>query len=135
MRLRNPDAALDKASALVPDWDGGTRLGDALQAFLSVPRFAGCARGAFALVLSDGLERGGPEVLTGAVARLSRLAWRVSWLTPLAADPAYRPDTAGLAAIVPYIDDLEDGASPEALCRHVLSLGRTRSRRPGGGLQ
>ena len=135
LRLRNPEAALDKASALVPDWDGGTRLGDALQAFLSVPRFAGCARGAFALVLSDGLERGGPDVLTGAVARLSRLAWRVSWLTPLAADPVYRPETAGLAAIVPYIDNLDDGASPEALCRHVLSLGRTRSRRPGGGLQ
>ena len=135
LRLRNTEAALGNASALVPDWDGGTRLGDALQAFLSVPRFAGCARGAFAVVLSDGLERGGPDTLTGAVARLSRLAWRVSWLTPLAADPAYRPETAGLAAIVPYIDDLGDGASPEALCSHMLSFGRTRGRRPGGGLR
>ena len=131
LRLRNPEAALAKVSALVPDWDGGTRIGDALQAFLSVPRFVGCARGAVAVVLSDGLERGGPDTMTAAVARLSRLAWRVSWLTPLAADPAFRPEATGLAAIAPYLDDLGDGASTDALCRHMLSLGRVRSRAGG----
>ena len=128
LRLRNPEAALAKASALVPDFDGGTRIGDALAAFLSVPRFAGFARGAAVVVLSDGLERGGPDAMTTAVARLSRLAWRVSWLTPLAADPEFRPDTTALAAVAPYLDDLGDGASPEALCRHMLWLGRVRSR-------
>ena len=128
LRLRNPDASLARVSALVPDWDGGTRLGDALAAFLAVPRFAGCARGAVVVVLSDGLERGGPDTMTGAVARLSGLAWRVSWLTPLAADPAFRPETTALAAVAPYLDDLGDGASPDALCRHMLSLGRVRSR-------
>ena len=128
LRLRNPDTALAKASALAPDWDGGTRLGDALRAFLSVPRFAGYARGAAAVVLSDGLERGGPDAMAAAVARLSRLAWRVSWLTPLAADPVFRPETTGLAAVVPYLDDLGDGASPDALCRHMLSLGRISGR-------
>lgn len=131
LRLRNPEAALAKASSLVPDWDGGTRIGDALAAFLSVPRFAGFARGAAAVVLSDGLERGGPDTMTGAVARLSRLAWRVSWLTPLAADPAFRPETTALAAAAPYLDDLGDGASPDALCRHLLSLARVRSRAGG----
>ena len=128
LRLRNPDAALAKASALVPDFDGGTRIGDALAAFLAVPRFAGFARGAAVVVLSDGLERGGPDTITGAVARLSRLAWRVSWLTPLAADPEFRPETTALAAIAPFLDDLGDGSSPEALCGHLLSLGRVRGR-------
>ena len=128
LRLRNPEAALAKASTLVPDWDGGTRIGDALGAFLAVPRFAGFARGAVVIVLSDGLERGGPDTMTRTVARLSRLAWRVSWLTPLAADPAYRPESAGLAAILPYLDDLGDGASTDALCRHMLSLGGVRGR-------
>ena len=128
LRLRNPEAALARASALVPDFDGGTRIGDALQAFLSVPRFAGFARGAVVVVLSDALERGGPDTMTGAVARLARLAWRVSWLTPLAADPEFRPETTALAAIAPYLDDLGDGATPDALCRHMLSLGRIRGR-------
>ena len=128
LRLRNPEAALARASGLVSDWDGGTRIGDALAAFLAVPRFAGFAHGAAVVVLSDGLERGGPDTITGAVARLSRLAWRVSWLTPLAADPGFRPETTALAAIAPYLDDLGDGSSPEALCGHMLSLARVRGR-------
>ena len=66
-----------KASSLVPDWDGGTRIGDALQTFLSVPRFAGRARGAVVVVLSDGLERGSPDTMIATVGRLSRLSWRV----------------------------------------------------------
>ena len=128
LRLRNPNAALARASALVPDFDGGTRIGDALAAFLAVPRFAGFARGAVVVVLSDGLERGGPDTITHAVARLSRLAWRVSWLTPLAADPEFRPETTALSAIAPLLDDLGDGSSPEALCRHILSLDGIGSR-------
>ena len=128
LRPRDPDAALTKVSSLVSDWDGGTRIGDALQAFLSVPRFVGCARGAATVVLSDGLERGGPDAMTAAVGRLSRLAWRVSWLTPLAEDPGFRPETAGLAAIAPFLDDLDNGASTDALCRHMLSLGRIGGR-------
>ena len=99
LRQRVPDRALDKASSLAPDWDGGTRIGDALQAFLSVPRFVGLARGAAVVVLSDGLERGDSDAMVEAVRRLSRLAWRVSWLTPLAADAGFRPETAALAAV------------------------------------
>ena len=82
------------ASGLVSDWDGGTRIGDALQAFLAVPRFAGYARGAVVLILSDGLERGDPKAMTDAVRRLAARAWHLSWMTPLAADPGYRPETA-----------------------------------------
>ena len=38
-------------------------------------------------------------------------AWRLSWLTPLAADAGFRPETAALAAAAPYLDDLEDRAA------------------------
>jgi uncharacterized protein len=125
LRLRDRDRALAAASHVVADWDGGTRLGDALQAFLAMPRFAGYARGALVLILSDGLERGDPQALTAAVARLSVLAWRISWLTPLAADPRFMPDTGALKAILPLIDELADGSSTERLCTHVLQLSRT----------
>ena len=128
LRLHDPDRALERASALAPDWDGGTRIGDAPRAFLSVPRFAGLARGAAVIVLSDGSERGNPNAMVDAVRRLSRLAWRLSWLTPLAADTGFRPETAALAAALPYLDDLGDGASPESLRAHVLSLGQVRGR-------
>jgi uncharacterized protein with von Willebrand factor type A (vWA) domain len=124
LRLKNRDAALAAAATMVSDWDGGTRIGDALTAFLAVPRFAGYARGAFIAVLSDGLERGDPAAMRDAVARLARRAWRLSWLTPLAAGPKFSPETEALKAILPFLDDLGDGSSVEAVCAHLLDRGR-----------
>ncbi len=122
MHLRNRERALAAASIAVADWDGGTRIGEALGAFLAIPRFAALARGAAVIVLSDGLERGDPTAMAEAVETFSRLAWRLVWLTPLAADPGFEPRTAGLAAARPFIDTLADGASIERICAHVLDL-------------
>ena len=122
LRLRNREQALATASPLVADWDGGTRIGDALNAFLAVPRFAALARGAALVVLSDGLERGDPTAMADAVARLSRICWRIIWLTPLAADPGFEARTAGLVAARPFLDRLGDGGSIESICGNVLDL-------------
>lgn len=124
LRYRNRDQALGMAGGLVADWDGGTRLGDALQVFLTVPRFASFARGALCIVVSDGLERGGPEALTGAMDRLRGLAWGVLWLSPLAADPAYRPETGAMRAILPMLDHLGAGDTPPAIAREILAFSR-----------
>jgi uncharacterized protein with von Willebrand factor type A (vWA) domain len=125
--LRPADAglALARASAAIADFDGGTRIGEALRAFLAVPRYAGFARGAAVIVLSDGLERGAPAALVDATTRLSRLAWAVDWLTPLAADPAYVPATEGLRAILPVLDHLGDGSDTRAVADHILGMART----------
>jgi uncharacterized protein len=122
LRRRNRDQALAEASASVADWDGGTRIGDALQAFLAVPRFATYARGAAIVVVSDGLERGDPAAMISAVTRLAARAWRIDWLTPLAADPGYRPETQALTAIRPLLGALANGATTDRMCAHVLSL-------------
>jgi uncharacterized protein len=124
LRMKRREQALAAVSGLVADWDGGTRLGDSLQAFLAIPRFAGYARGAFVVVVSDGLERGDHSALTRAVARLAALAWRISWLTPLGADSRFVPETEALKSILPLIDDLADGSSTERLCAHLLNLSR-----------
>jgi len=126
MRLHRREQALAATSTIVSDWDGGTRIGDALRAFLSVPRFAGYSRGSVVLILSDGLERGDPAAMREAVLRLSRLAWRVSWLTPLATGPGFRPQTEALIAIARHVDDLVDGGSSASIVAHVLALGRRR---------
>lgn len=124
LRLKRREQALGAAAHLVSDWDGGTRIGDALQAFLAVPRFGGYARGAAVVVISDGLERGEPDALRDAVAKLSRRAWRVSWLTPLATAPGFRPQTQALLEIERFVDDFVDGGSTASIVAHVLSLGR-----------
>lgn len=119
LALRNRSQALSEVSGLVADWDGGTRIGDALQAFLSVPRYVGFARGAYVVVLSDGLERGDAAALVSAARSLSELAWAVDWLTPLAPAGRFVPRTEALTAASPYLS-IAGAGSIESVCRHVL---------------
>ena len=122
LKRRKLGAALDAASAAVDDWDGGTRIGPCLAKFLSVPRYAGFAAGAVVLVISDGMERGDPAEFVKAVRRLSRLAWRLVWATPLAADPNFEPKTRAMLQILPALDALVDGSCTRSLARLLLSV-------------
>ncbi len=124
LHIRELDAALERVSALVEDWDGGTRIGPTLLAFLSVPRFAAFARGAAIVLLSDGLERGDHAEMETAVRRLGARAFRLSLATPLAGDPRFKPQTAALKAILPSLDDLVDGSSLSDLADFMLTLAR-----------
>jgi uncharacterized protein with von Willebrand factor type A (vWA) domain len=106
---RDPDAALRQAAETVVDWEGGTRIGDSLREYLSTWAWRGGCRGAVVVICSDGLERGDPEVLAAAMARLARLAYRIIWVNPLKAGPAYEPATRGMRAALPHIDLLVSG--------------------------
>lgn len=106
LRHREVDTALDSLAQAVLDADGGTLIGESLQEFLDNAHYVTMARGALVLVLSDGLERGDCTAMTEAVRRLSRLAHRLTWWSPLACDPAYEPLTRGMAAIVDDLDGL-----------------------------
>jgi uncharacterized protein len=114
---RDPDRALARAADAVQDWSGGTRIGEAL-AELNRVHGRRIGRGALVVVLSDGWDRGDPELLAAEMARLQRCAHRIVWLNPLAADPRYAPLTRGMQAALPHIDRLIAGnsiASLEAL--------------------
>ncbi|WP_066362600.1 vWA domain-containing protein [Herbidospora mongoliensis] len=107
LRVRDPALAMDQVSRAIPDWSGGTRLGEELREFLKGPD----ARGAIVVIASDGWERGDPSLLGAQMERLSRMAHRVIWVNPHKGDPAYRPLTGGMRAALPYIDDLVAGHS------------------------
>jgi uncharacterized protein with von Willebrand factor type A (vWA) domain len=115
LTVHDPDAAMAAAGRAVPDWSGGTRLGDALREFNDRWGVRGVARGAVVVVLSDGWDRGDPAVLAEEMARLSRVAHRVVWVNPLKATPGYRPLVRGMAAALPYVDDFVEGHSVESL--------------------
>jgi uncharacterized protein with von Willebrand factor type A (vWA) domain len=115
--IRDPDEAMAAAAAAIPDWSGGTRLGDLLQQFLDRWGQRGMARGAIVVVLSDGWERGDETLLGEQMARLHRLAARVVWANPLKARPGYAPLAAGMAAALPHVDDFVEGHSLAALER------------------
>lgn len=128
LRLRDRDTALGRAAGSVDDWNGGTRIGPALKAFLAVPRFSAMARGALVVIASDGLERGGHEAFESAMRRLAGLSHRLTLATPLAGDPRFRPQTAALTAVLPWLDDLVDGSSAGVVARFMLTLGREAPR-------
>jgi uncharacterized protein with von Willebrand factor type A (vWA) domain len=120
---RDPEAALRAAGAAVVDWSGGTRLGTCLREFNDEWGVRGLARGATVVVLSDGWDRGEPELLGAEVERLHRVTHRLVWVNPLKASPGYEPLARGMAAALPHVDQFLEGhnvASLEALAE-VLS--------------
>ncbi len=115
LRLRDPQLALRAAGAAVPDWSGGTRLGEALRAFLDLWGQRGTARRAVVVLASDGWERGDAALLGEQMARLARLAHRVVWVNPHKGKHGFAPSTGGMLAALPHVDDLVAGHSFEAL--------------------
>ncbi len=111
---RDPDRALARAAERVTDWSGGTRIGAAL-AELNREHGRRIGRGAVVVILSDGWDRGDPDVLAAEMARLRRTAHRLVWLNPLAADPRYEPLTRGMRAALPHLDHLLPGNSIASL--------------------
>jgi uncharacterized protein with von Willebrand factor type A (vWA) domain len=111
----DPDVALRRAATSVHDWSGGTRLGEGLRRFNDEWGVRGLARGAVVVVLSDGWDRGDPELLAEQMRRLQRVAYRVVWVNPLKVTPGYAPLARGMAAALPYVDDFVAGHSLAAL--------------------
>jgi uncharacterized protein with von Willebrand factor type A (vWA) domain len=117
MQLRDGDRALVAAGLAVPDWSGGTRLGEGLRFFLDRWGQRGLVRGAVVVVMSDGWERGDPAQLAEQMARLRRLAHRVIWVNPHKGAAGYEPVQAGMAAALPHVDQFVAGHSVVAFDR------------------
>lgn len=128
---RDADTAMRAVSAAIPDWSGGTRLGETLREFLDVWGQRGLARGVVAVILSDGWETGDPAELGRQVARLSRLTHRLVWANPRAGREGFAPTAGGMAAALPYCDHFQAGhslASLEALAAVVAGAATVPSR-------
>ena len=122
LRHRDPELALVAAGEAVPDWSGGTRLGETLKAFADRWGQRGMARGAVVVIFSDGWERGDAALLGEQVARLRRLAHRVVWVNPHRGRAGYQPVQGGIVAVLPHVDDFVAGHSLAAyseLCEVV----------------
>jgi hypothetical protein len=111
LRLRDPEHALAAAGRAIPDWSGGTRLGEALAAFVDRWGRRGAARRAVVVVFSDGWERGDTALLATQLDRLRRLAHRLVWVNPHVGKAGYAPVQGGIVAALPYLDDLVAGHS------------------------
>ena len=129
LKYRSIDQAIDEVSKAVPDWAGGTRIGDAVKTF-NYQWLRRVLKGqAVVLIISDGWDRGDPELLARETSRLQRSCQRLVWLNPLLGSPSYQPLTQGMKAALPYVDDflpVHNLNSLESLAQHLSSLGPNR---------
>ncbi|MDE0631160.1 MAG: VWA domain-containing protein [Caldilineaceae bacterium] len=102
---RDIDQALDQTAHAVHDWAGGTRIGEAIRAFNFDWARRICGQGAIVIVISDGWDRGDPEMLGQEMSRLQRSCHRLIWLNPLLGSPSYEPLTRGIQAALPHTDE------------------------------
>jgi uncharacterized protein with von Willebrand factor type A (vWA) domain len=105
LRAPTPDAAMAAVSRAVSDWSGGTRIGEALKAFHQRWRRRTLHGSAVVILISDGWDRGEPQLLRDEIARLHRSCHRLVWLNPLIGTIDYAPLTRGLQAALPFVDD------------------------------
>jgi uncharacterized protein with von Willebrand factor type A (vWA) domain len=105
LRARRLDEAAAQVSRLVPDWSGGTRIGESLRRFEQRWARRTLHGGPVVLLISDGWDRGDPAVLRHQIRRLQRSCHRLIWLNPLVGTLDYAPLTRGLQAALPFVDD------------------------------
>ena len=127
----DPEASLQRASRAVPDWAGGTRIGDNLKAFNDLYGRRGLTRGAVVVIVSDGWERGDVTTLAAEMARLRRRCHSIIWVNPLKGTVGYEPLAAGMAAALPYVDVFLPGHNLAALESLAEALRQADGRRSG----
>ncbi|HEY3773184.1 MAG TPA: VWA domain-containing protein [Solirubrobacteraceae bacterium] len=128
LQSRSPERAIQRAASAAPDWASGTHIGDALKTFNDRYGRRGMARGAVVVILSDGWERGDPELVAREMQRLARVAYRIVWVNPRTAARDFSPRTGGMAAALPHCDALVSGHTLAALHEVIDAIGADRAR-------
>ncbi|HTO88300.1 MAG TPA: VWA domain-containing protein [Thermoanaerobaculia bacterium] len=115
-------STLERLSAGVPDWSGGTKIGECLAKFVAAYLDEMVDAKTVVVIVSDGLDRGDTSALVAAMRAISSRARRVIWLNPLLGDSRYEPIQRGMAAALPYIDTLAPAHNLESLERLIPQL-------------
>lgn len=115
LHQRDIDAALAAAGAEAQDWEGGTRIGECLHQFNRDWSRRVMGQGAVVLLITDGLERGDPDLLEKEIERLHLSARRLIWLNPLLRWDGFAPKAQGVATMLPHVDSFRAGHSIASL--------------------
>jgi hypothetical protein len=122
LRHRDPEAAFEAVAKAVPDWSGGTRIGESLTLFNRSWARRVLGQGAVVLLITDGLDRDGAEGLAAATDRLRHSCRRLIWLNPLLRYAGFEPRSQGIRAILPHVDEFRPVHNLDSLRALVASL-------------
>lgn len=105
LKARDPEVAFQMVAHVVPDWSGGTRIGEALATFNRTWARRVLGQGAVVLLITDGLDRDGAHGLAENMDRLHRSCTRLIWLNPLLRWAGFEPKSQGIKAMLPHVDE------------------------------
>ena len=124
LRHRDAEVAFELVSHVVPDWSGGTRIGEAIELFNRQWARRVLGQGAVVLLITDGLDRDGAKGLAEATDRLRRSCRRLIWLNPLLRYEGFQPRSQGIRAMLPHVDEFRPVHNLHSLRALVESLSR-----------
>ncbi|MBY0337475.1 MAG: VWA domain-containing protein [Acetobacteraceae bacterium] len=131
LRHRDAEVAFEMVAKLVPDWSGGTRIGEALHRFNRDWSRRVLGQGAVVLLITDGLDRDGAAGLAEETDRLKRSCRRLIWLNPLLRWQGFQPKSQGIRAMLPHVHEFRPVHNLESLRALVATLSDPRGgRRP-----
>ncbi len=132
LRHRDPEVAFQMVAHIVPDWSGGTRIGEALATFNRFWARRVLGQGAVVLLITDGLDRDGAQGLAENMDRLHRSCRRLIWLNPLLRWSGFEPKSQGIRAMLPYVDEFRPVHNLASLRALVDLLSRPMPARRAG---
>ena len=132
LRHKDPEAAFQAVAELVPDWSGGTRIGDTIAQFNRQWAKRVLGQGAVVLLVTDGLDRAGAEGLPEAMERLHKSCRRLIWLNPLLRWDGFQPKSQGIRAMLPHVDEFRPVHNIASLQALITSLSQPAARQGGG---
>ena len=124
LRHRDPEAAFAAVAAMVPDWSGGTRIGDTIAQFNRQWAKRVLGQGAVVLLVTDGLDRAGADGLPEAMERLHKSCRRLIWLNPLLRWDGFEPKSQGIRAMLPHVDEFRPVHNIASLRALITALSR-----------
>ena len=126
LKRRDVDEAMDKVSAAVKDWSGGTKIGTTLRQFNVKWARRVLGQGAHVLLMTDGLDRDDISQLTHEMRRLRLMAKRIVWLNPLLRFDGFEAKAGGIRAIMPHVDEFRPVHSLDSLADLANTLAKPR---------
>ena len=131
LRHRDAEVAFEMVAHAVPDWSGGTRIGESLEGFNRLWARRVLGQGAVVLLITDGLDREGAKGLSEATDRLRKSCRRLIWLNPLLRYAGFQPKSQGIRAMLPNVDEFRPVHNLASLRDLVSVLSDKRAGRMG----
>lgn len=104
LKTRGVEESLREVAETVHDWAGGTDIGGCLREFNDNFARDMLRSRTVMIIVSDGWDRGDPELMRQEMARLRKRVHKLLWLNPLLGTPGYQPLCLGMKTALPYLD-------------------------------